>query len=90
MINPYKWFRRRKRAVKLGYSFINIHSGNPVYYWHDPETDRVWMATGRYAYSTVEQYESVEDIVKRLDLDATAVLEVDYREYTEKRRKVVQ
>lgn len=53
-LNPIAWYRKRKRAINLGSSFTDVISRQPVYYWYDPESERVWMATCRYSLFSVE------------------------------------
>jgi hypothetical protein len=52
-MNPIAWIRKRKRAKRLGFAFTDQVSHESVWYWHDPQTDAVWLANGRYSLFTV-------------------------------------
>lgn len=41
--------RQRYRAQRLGFAFRDPANRRPVYFWCDPETGRLWMATRRWA-----------------------------------------
>lgn len=46
--NILRWYRENRRAEKLGWTFRDSITGRRVYYWHDSETGKMWMSTGRY------------------------------------------
>lgn len=49
MIRVLKWFRKRYRAENVRAAGVEYeYTGEPYYYWSDPQTGDVWLSPSRF------------------------------------------
>jgi len=70
-----RWYNKRKRAEKIGYS-------RKITWWYDPETEDIWMAGSRWSViPTANNTDTPDEIAKMCYYVNTCELTDDGRKY---------